>query len=176
MSDPKFPTIQEYLATSNTGNIFHDMGVAQLNMSMAVSRATNEQKLQIQDLSGQMEEINALSDLLRKKRAVSNDQIAVGPRLGDDYTKIVTLLKAFCGDNVDLSEAVNSDSQIKQITIDAWVQALSGANQDKTSKASELNTRSQSFVSAYDAFLQSASGLTRKNEQTGGAIANNVRK
>src|SRR5690349_17579703 len=121
--------IQEYLTTDNTGNIFHDLPVVQLQMANAVSAAAQQMKALVQDITEQIKNINSLQDLVRKYRAASGDETTKGKKLGDDYLRIVTLVKYYVPD-ADLTEAVNSDSEIQQATIDAWLQGLSGSSQN----------------------------------------------
>ena len=164
-------TIDEWLASSNTGDVLHDSAVAQANMGQALGDSLKELKLQIEDITARIRRVNQLSDLLRSKRPVSTTSTDTGD-LGADKDSILAQMAEFCP-NIDTKVALGG--KVSQAAIDQWLQALSGASGDMQSESSQVQAQMSSALGHYNGFMENASGTIKKREQLGDSTANNFR-
>lgn len=166
-------TIEEWMTTDDTGNVLHDMAVAEVAFAQALGAAVTRARDQLQDTSDKIKEMNALSDLLRSKRAADGVQTTLGPAFNaEEAARATAGLTKYCP---KLGAVVGAGGFVMAATIDQWLNAISGASQDQTTVANKINATVQSLVSGFDSGMQAASGDIRKNEQLGSTIANNFR-
>lgn len=166
------PTIDEWMSSHDTGNVLHDMAVAEVAFAQALGGAVTQARQLLQDTSDKIKDMNALSDLLRAKRSTGQATDGGPAFTAEEAARITAGLAKYCP---SLGASVAAGGALQQATVDQWLNSLSGASQDQTTVANKINATVQSLVSGFDSGMQAASGDIRKNEQIGGTIANNYR-
>lgn len=178
-------TLAEFLASDDTLDPLHNLAVVDAQLTIAIARSLNLQKLVVQEIT---DHINRVSELkVRINRFKSTDPNNKNKAFGEtkeDALAILNLLKAegvkdlqpyFDKLKIDSSGKPTVDITANSDDIGAWELKLQSVSESLSNQSQQESLRLQTFTNRYTQASDQASTLLQKSAQSKSTISPNFR-
>lgn len=147
-------TFSEWLSSSDTGNIGHDLAVTFAQLSTAQSDTLRTLKAQLDDRTTDLEAINALQERIRKYLPVKDGDkdatLATKGGFGETKEESISLIDQLEGWGVEIGEEAVDETQTpyqaSKETMNQWLTSLNTASEGVSSDISQLETKIQAAM------------------------------
>ena len=183
-------TLAEFLASDDTLDPLHNLAVVDAQLTIALARSLNLQKLVVQEIT---DHINRVSDLkVRINRYKSTDPANKDAKFGDSKEDALALLDLLKAEGVPLEGAQGLKTYYDKLKIDAngkptvaitanaddiggWDIKLQSVSESLSNQSQQESLRLQTFTNRYTQASDQASTLLQKSAQSKSTVAANLR-
>ncbi len=176
------PALAEWLKSSNTPDVLHNLAVVNARLSGVLAEILNLQKDVVSEVAERLKKISELTNEIRAVKIDDVTKLNGSGLLGktkEDSLRILNALKDLGIPDLDqkINEAKNSTGPISVLKawIDSIIPSLQGVSESESNRSQQEGLRLQTFTSRYTQSGESASSAMQKRAQSANTIINNFR-
>ncbi len=178
-------TLAEFLASDDTLDPLHNLAVVDAQLTIALARSLNLQKLVVQEITNHINRVSELKvSINRWKSTSTTEKNAAFGENKEDALRILNLLKAegvkdlqpyFDNLKIDASGKPTVAITANSDDISKWELALQGVSESLSNQSQQESLRLQTFTNRYTQASDQASTLLQKSAQSKSTISPNFR-
>jgi len=178
-------TLAEFLASDDTLDPLHNLAVVDAQLTIALARSLNLQKLVVQEITNHINRVSELKvSINRWKSTSTTEKNAAFGENKEDALRILNLLKAegvkdlqpyFDNLKIDASGKPTVVITANSDDISKWELALQGVSESLSNQSQQESLRLQTFTNRYTQASDQASTLLQKSAQSKSTISPNFR-
>lgn len=178
-------SLAEFLASDDTLDPLHNLAVVDAQLTIALARSLNLQKLVVQEITNHINRVSELKvSINRWKSTSTTEKNAAFGENKEDALRILNLLKAegvkdlqpyFDNLKIDASGKPTVVITANSDDISKWELALQGVSESLSNQSQQESLRLQTFTNRYTQASDQASTLLQKSAQSKSTISPNFR-
>lgn len=178
-------SLAEFLASDDTLDPLHNLAVVDAQLTIALARSLNLQKLVVQEITNHINRVSELKvSINRWKSTSTTEKNADFGENKEDALRILNLLKAegvkdlqpyFDNLKIDASGKPTVVITANSDDISKWELALQGVSESLSNQSQQESLRLQTFTNRYTQASDQASTLLQKSAQSKSTISPNFR-
>lgn len=178
-------TLAEFLASDDTLDPLHNLAVVDAQLTIALARSLNLQKLVVQEITDHINRVSELKVRINRFKSTSTtDKNKTFGETKEDALEILNLLKAegvkdlqpyFDNLKIDSSGKPTVVITANSDDIGAWELKLQSVSESLSNQSQQESLRLQTFTNRYTQASDQASTLLQKSAQSKSTISPNFR-
>ncbi len=178
-------SLAEFLASDDTLDPLHNLAVVDAQLTIALARSLNLQKLVVQEITDHINKVSELNVRLIKYKSTSTTRTDT-LKLGDSPEDAMAILDALKSEKVkDLDtfyaalKITNGKPEaqpaVTQDTVSLWQSSLQTVSESLSNQSQQESLRLQTFTNRYTQASDQATTLLQKSAQSKSTISPNFR-
>jgi len=178
-------SLAEFLASDDTLDPLHNLAVVDAQLTIALARSLNLQKLVVQEITDHINRVSELNVRLIKYKSTSTTRTDTKP-LGESPADAMAILDALKSEKVkdldtfyaqlNITNGVpQAQPAITQDTVSLWQSSLQTVSESLSNQSQQESLRLQTFTNRYTQASDQATTLLQKSAQSKSTISPNFR-